>query len=454
MNRSTEQKVLKFIHSFKLIERGDRILTAFSGGPDSVFLLLLLLKFKKKFKIDIAAFHLNHKLRAKNSDEDEKFCKDFCVNNDLSFYSSRKNVKQYAKDHKISVEEAGRIIRYSELKKCAEQNSFNKIATAHILDDNTETVFLNLVKGTGLKGLTGIPVARGNIIRPLLSVSKSEILSYLERNGIDYRIDFSNLSTDYQRNFLRHEIISKIKNRINPSLDSVVMKSSAIMKNYHNYIYEILEPYFDELPDRNEEELKISFNILNQVDKRLQNLFLQEVINRNFDIELNNEKLISLKELQYKQTGKRIDLDKKVIAIRERNEIIIRLKSKPQKISFKFKAGNKIKIGSKYFSIIEKTKQAIKFHNNPETEYVDADNLNQSFELRNWKPGDKFIPLGMKGSKKISDFLTELKALQSERKNALVLTNSGNIVWVVGYRIDDRFKITNKTRKVYRLSFK
>ncbi len=93
------------------------------------------------------------------------------------------------------------------MKKCAEQNSFNKIATAHILDDNTETVFLNLVKGTGLKGLTGIPVARGNIIRPLLSVSKSEILSYLERNGIDYRIDFSNLSTDYQRNFLRHEII-------------------------------------------------------------------------------------------------------------------------------------------------------------------------------------------------------------------------------------------------------
>ncbi|MEO8399554.1 MAG: tRNA lysidine(34) synthetase TilS [Ignavibacteriaceae bacterium] len=209
--KKIEQKVLKFIDEKNLISKNDIVLVALSGGPDSVFLLYFLNKFKKRFQISIGVFHLNHKLRGKNSDDDLIFCKNLSDKMKIDFLSSAKNIKQFAKENKISIEEAGRKIRYEELHRIAEKNNYNKIATAHIADDNTETVLLNLIKGTGLKGISGIPIKRGNIIRPILILTKKEILEYLHYYEIDYRVDESNLSIDYERNFLRSEVIPLIK---------------------------------------------------------------------------------------------------------------------------------------------------------------------------------------------------------------------------------------------------
>ncbi|MCL4278907.1 MAG: tRNA lysidine(34) synthetase TilS, partial [Ignavibacteriaceae bacterium] len=219
MIKTIEQKALKFIDENHLIDFGDKILVALSGGADSVFLLSFLLKFKKRFRIKLAAFHLNHKLRGKSADDDEKFCKDFCSENNVPFVSVSNEVKANAKKSKLSIEEAARKIRYQELQKAATKLGCNKIATAHNSSDNVETILLNLFKGAGLKGLSGIPVKRENIIRPILSLTSDEIRKYLVQNKIHFRIDESNLKSDYERNFLRNKIIPELKKRLNPQLE-------------------------------------------------------------------------------------------------------------------------------------------------------------------------------------------------------------------------------------------
>ena len=158
--KATEQKVLRFIKENELLSSGEKILIALSGGPDSVFLLHFLNKFKKKFKIELGAAHINHRLRGKDSERDELFCKVICAELSIPFYLLRKDIKSYSKKNKFSLEVAGRKIRYEFFKKISKANKYNKIATAHNADDNAETVLLNLIKGTGIKGIAGIPVRR------------------------------------------------------------------------------------------------------------------------------------------------------------------------------------------------------------------------------------------------------------------------------------------------------
>ncbi len=454
MNRATEQKVLKFINSNALIQPGDKVLVALSGGPDSVFLLSFLKKFRNKFKIEIGAFHLNHNLRGKQADEDQKFCKIFCYKNKIKFYSAKKNIKLFSRKEKISVEEAGRIIRYEELNNCATKNSFDKIATAHIIDDNTETVLLNLIKGTGLRGLTGIPVQRENIIRPILSVSKKEILEYLNRNKINYRTDETNLTSDFERNYLRNEIVPNLANRLNPSLNNSVLRSSSVLKQYYDFLVDFINPQFEKIINDKRNEVRLNITFMNSIDKRLRGLFIQELLSKKFNLELSNENINSILGLLNKQTGRKINLENTIIVLRERDEILIKKKKADRIISLKLKPGDRKKINTNTISIRQKAKNIIKLNNDSGTEFVDADKCKSVFELRNWKTADRFYPIGMKGTKKISDYLTDQKVSASERKNKLVLTNAGKIVWVVGYRIDDRFKITNKTKKVYELCFR
>ena len=236
MNKTTEQKALKFIDENNLIKKGDKILVAFSGGADSVFLLHFLFKYKRRLGIEIAAFHLNHKLRGKSAEKDEKFSVEYCKKNDIKFFSVTRDVKAAAKKKKISFEEAGREIRYNELNKTARKLKATKIATAHNSSDNIETILLNLVKGTGIKGLMGIPLRRGNIVRPILSLSADEIRDYLKKNKIDYRFDKSNLDSDYERNFLRNEIIPKLKQRLNTRLEEKIGNTAKVLKEINSFI--------------------------------------------------------------------------------------------------------------------------------------------------------------------------------------------------------------------------
>ncbi len=458
IEKKIDQKVIKFISEQRLVNKNDKILVALSGGPDSVFLLYFLNKFKKNFlhsngyaKISLGAFHLNHKLRGKDAEGDLNFCRDFCSSIGINFYSANKNVKLYADKNKISIEEAGRKIRYEQLQKTAKQYKYDKIATAHIADDNSETVLLNLIKGTGLKGISGIPVKRENIIRPVLILTKDEILKYLTEKKINYRIDASNESKVYERNFLRHEIIPLIKKRLNPSLDKTLFSSSQIIRNQYSAIQKLIVQNSQDIFSQKKNELNVLLSELKKIDEEFWGDLFKHAIEGNFAVEFKSNDFNKIYSLVFNETGKKQNLSNDLIIYREREKLVIKKNKKEDFHEFIIHPGEKVNFGKNKLRISWVKKEEVEINNNRNVEYISADNIGEEFIIRKWKHGDKFFPLGMKGSKNISDFLNEKRIEYNKKAGQFVLTNNGKIVWVIGLRIDNNFKIKENSKKVLKL---
>lgn len=450
--KKIEQKVIKFIDGQKLLEKGDRVLVALSGGPDSVFLLTILFKYKKRFRIEIGAVHINHLLRGKEAREDENFCRELADGCGISFYARRRDVKYLAKKKKISVEEAGREIRYSEFEKISKKHGYNKIATAHNSNDNAETVLLNLIKGTGLRGISGIPIKRSNIIRPVIGIRKEEILAYLDQNNIKYRTDPSNMDSSYERNFLRNRIIPEIKEKLNPAFEETILHSSEIFRDIHQYVQSGIDRSFDSVVKYKNGELKLSIEALEAIAAEIRAELIKLAMERYFLIQPTYTDLKKIQLLSEKRVGEKEELSQNISGLRERDIILIYKNEKPKvEKPIKLDLGKSITINGKDFSIKKAQNTTPVYTLNKMKEYISADNIKDSFTIRKWKPGDKFYPLGMKGRKNISDFLADQKVSPSKKKDQLVLTNGNKIIWVIGLRIDERFKITRNTKKVYEL---
>ena len=226
-------------------------------------------------------------IRGKSAIEDEEFCRKLSVNLNIKYFAGQKNVRLYAKKNKYSLEEAGRIIRYETLNKVLKQKGFNKIATAHNCSDNAETVLLNLIKGTGIKGISGIPPKRGNIIRPILVLKKNEILEYLNNYGIKYRIDESNLNTDFERNFLRKEIIPWIKKKLNPDFEKAVFKASEIFAGFASLLDQQIREELKETVEINNKEIKIISAEFEKVNEELKNYVIKTAVEEHFRSSIN-----------------------------------------------------------------------------------------------------------------------------------------------------------------------
>ncbi len=454
MIKTIDQKILKFIDEETLLSKGDKVLVSLSGGADSVFLLSFLLKYKKRFDIRISAFHLNHNLRGKKAINDEKFCRSFTKQNKVEYFSASKKVNAFAKKNKLSVEEAGRKLRYSELERIAKKNGFNKIATAHIANDNTETILLNLIKGTGLKGIAGIPVKRNNIIRPILTVTKDEILSYLGKKKNPYRIDSSNLSSEYERNFLRNEIIPDIKEKLNPQLDIALLKSSKVFRSISSVLNNQINAKIIDAVELKGKQLSMNIDEILKLDENLIGEFFKKTVPAYFSVELSNANIKALTSLLKKQKGRSVALTNGLTAYRESKKILISKRKKFEKKEIEIAVGKSKKINGGVISLSKVLLKNVKKNNDRSIEYISGDGISGKFILRTWKDGDRFYPLGMKGSKKISDFLAEQGIPSYKKKEQLVLTNFGKIVWVVGLRLDDMFKLKANSKKVYKLCWK
>ncbi len=449
--KKTEQKVIEFISQHKLLEHGDKLLIAFSGGPDSVFALHFLSKYARKYKIEISAIHFNHGLRGKEANRDELFSKQFCEKYNFTISVRKLDVKNYSKQNKVSIEEAARNLRYESLTSVAKGLKCNKIVTAHNQSDNTETVLLNILSGTGISGFSGIPVTRGNIIRPFLSLTKKEIVEYLDKNNIQYITDSSNLKSDYKRNYLRNKIVPLLKQKINPSLDEGVFRSSKILES----ALPLLEKHqrnklrmFVEF-DKNRILIKITF--FQSGDEAIQGELLKNLIRKNFSVEFKYSDFSKLTKLSKLQKGRSVQLSSNLIAVRESDSILIHFKESDSENKSYIKVGEIVKINNKSIAIEKSDREAIKFNSKGNIEFLDAGKLKGIFILRRWKNGDKFIPLGMSNYKKVSDFLTDLKLPSSDKKNQLVLINRNNIVWIVGLRIDNRYRIKSNTNQILKV---
>lgn len=450
--KATEQKVIRFIKENNLISEGDKVLIALSGGPDSVFLLHFFNKFKNKYKIVPGAVHINHLLRGNDSDRDEIFCKAICNELDIPIYTVKANVKLYAKRNKYSLEIAGRNIRYDFFEKILSTQKYSKIATAHNADDNAETVLLNLIKGTGINGIAGIPVKRDKIIRPILCLSKKEILEYLEDNKFEYRIDESNLSNEYERNFLRNDVIPLIQKNLNPSFTDNILNSSLNFQRLNLFLEKILVQLKSDIDIKKNKYLALPVKHFETVDEFLISQLLKTLIDKNFNLQSNSDDLKKIFLIKNKQAGKSEELSNNLLVLKERDKIII-TKRKPDKKNAdkSIQIGKSIKVNDKNLSINHVIKSKVKIGKNKNIEFISGDNINDVFTIRTWQNGDKFYPIGMKGTKKLSDYLNEIKIDSFQKKNQLVLINNGKIVWIIGHRLDDRFKITSQTKRILKL---
>ena len=425
-------KLKKHILEHNLLESNDRLLLTVSGGKDSVCMLHLFVQLN----YPLAIAHCNFSLRGADSDEDENFVKGLVNQYGLPFFSKRFSTNKYAQEKGVSIQMAARDLRYAWFQELG----FDKIATAHHQDDNIETLLLKKGRKASLEGLCGIPVKNRNIIRPLLCFSAKEIESHLLQNKWGWREDTSNTSTHYQRNEIRLLQLPRLEKE-NPKIRKLLMQEITI--NQQKYA-------------KLQQEVKRLFPIVWKKSNTHQEMNLNELLNHPQKEDLIYE---FLKEygpfswqdvfaLMESESGKEI-FNQHYRLIKNRSSILILInkieKYAAVKIDKKTKAINTpIPLS---FSVT-KRKDSISFSDNSMT-LIDFSKLSFPLTLRKWKHGDFFVPLGMKGRKKVSDFMIDEKFSILEKENTWVLCSNDDIVCVVGYRIDERYKLVAQTEKVY-----
>ncbi len=453
-------KVENFLQGEFVLNKDLEILAAVSGGVDSAVMLDVLVCLAKQHGFKVSAAHYNHSLREKESDEDERFTASIAGRHELSYFSQKGNVRQYAESHACSVEEAARAMRYRFLEKTAKNKNIKVVATAHNADDNAETFLLNLFRGTGLTGLSGIPHLRPLskktvVIRPLIGIKKSEIIDYALRNNLKWREDRSNLSLIYKRNKIRRELIPHLEKEFTPAIVDILNRTSNFIHGADLYIKEHIEKIYPSLIAGNQNgSFEIKAGLMEAYDKFIQGELIQHAVERNFEISaLPLQTVERIIKLLQSPVNSKCEINKNIEVIRGRRTLIFYKVSKEQTIDEKIEKTGNYKFGKMRIEMRHVRRSSVKFTPDPNIEYFDSDLLPEVLTLRHKRPGDTFTPFGMTGSMKIGDFLTNEKVPVTERKHILVLAAKSEIIWVCGFRASDRFKVTDTTKKFLKAKF-
>ena len=419
--------MLKFSTEIK----GKTIAVALSGGKDSMCLFNLLLKQKEQLNIKLKAVNIDHSIRGKESENDSLFVKNYCMKVGVELYFDKVDAVKFSNENGYSLEESARILRYEILDKILKQNYADYIATAHHLSDNFETVLLNLVRGTGIKGLSGIPEERKGIIRPLLSASRSEIDDYILKNNIPYVVDSTNGDINYTRNYIRNEIVPLIIKRF-PSAENSAKRLSEIAREEDEFLTNLSNGYIEEKSGKFYVPLNLSPVIIKRATKSVLNKL---GILKDYE-SVHLESIIKLTSLE---NGSRITLPKSVIAVKEYDKIAFFLeKERENYLEFPFSLGEIIFNGKNYKITDKLTKNALCF---------DGDKIPNGAVIRLRKEGDVFKKFGG-GTKKLKDYLIDKKVPRFERDNIPVLAVDNQILLVFGVEINDDIKVTKTTKNI------
>lgn len=425
--------------NFPFLKSG-KLLLAISGGIDSVALAHVL----KSLDYNISLAHVNFQLRGKDSDGDESFVKEIGEKWQIPVFSKKVETELYAREKRLSIQMAAREIRYRWFDSLLATHSFDYLLTAHHLDDTIETFFINLNRKSGLEGLTGIPAVNGKIVRPLLLFSRKDIEQYALENKLSWREDKSNATLKYERNQIRH-LLFPVLEQINPDFRtdfSVSMQYLSEIKLLIQDYLTLIKPEFW----REKNESYILDLMALQKFPNSQNILFESLKPYGFT------DWSSIFDLMESQSGKKV-LSEKYRLLKHRNQLIL------EKISQKNLKNDKIQIFDTIeISNLSYTVERIAFDNSINfkkkgIEYLDAEKVSFPLYIRQWQAGDYFYPLGMNGRKKLSDYFTDLKLSLSEKEKIWLLCDAQDqILWVVGYRLDNRFKVTNTSKNLIKIS--
>ncbi|MFA6894451.1 MAG: tRNA lysidine(34) synthetase TilS [Bacteroidales bacterium] len=411
------------------------VLLAVSGGIDSMCMANLFLNSKLGCKFSIA--HVNFSLRGEKSDGDENMVKEWAKEHGIRFFSNKVDTLKYADEYSISTQMAARDIRYGWFRELISEYSFNYLAIAHNLNDSVETLFLYLLRGTGMKGLSGIRETNGNIIRPLLSFTRAQIAAYVAENNVPFREDETNKESHYMRNRLRNEVFPQFE-KINPSFLITIQKEmfrfgdveqimNDLYKEHQGYLYNV-------------EDDVMLINIENLKKEKYRGYWLYRILQ---GYGYNETQISQIDSSLNGQSGKTF-LSSTHILIRDREYLKVY-----QNREEVFDGRVRIKVFPKPEEFNPKATE--------DTLFIDGKKVKFPLKCRNWQNADKFKPYGMKGFKKLSDFFVDLKLDVEEKKKQIVVTTidkKGNeqIVCVVGKRIDDRYKVIAATKQIVSIS--
>ncbi len=431
------KRVQNFIDQHTLIAPEDKIAVAFSGGPDSTCLLLIL----KELYPQIEAIYVNHNLR-KDSKKEEKFVREFCAQNEIPIHVEQMNWKEKP----ANLEETSRKKRYRHLEKVAKESGITKIALAHHQDDLAETILLRLIRGTGPRGLSAMQPVRGRYIRPLLCATRLEIQQYLMERSLPGYTDPTNVDRKFDRNKIRHDLLPYIESDFNPKFRSALLRFADWSEEQNKLINELIQPYLGLITDNSIQKQRFL-----QLSIPLQKELIRRALLKADPLFRINSRVIGA-ILRTIQASTKMELPGYLVieCTKERIQFLQKTaRTGFQEIDvtgagdYHFPAANT----SLKFCVVKKAElPALR-----NFAFVDAEKASFPLTIRNWKKGDSFQPLGMKGRKKLSDFWIDRKVPQSKRKNIPLVLKDDQIIWIAGQQIDDRFKVTSKTRKILRI---
>lgn len=432
-----KDRFLKHLGVLGLRPGGERVLLAVSGGLDSMVMLHLF--HACGFSVSVA--HVNFQLRGAESLGDEQFVKNWCAVHNIPFFVNHFETNNYAIERKMSIQMAARELRYGWFEEIRNRESIRYVATAHHLSDSLETVLINLARGTGMEGMAGIPVKNGSRIRPLLFASREEIENYAADESIAWREDQSNLTDDYQRNFIRHQIIPALK-KVNPSLEDTFKETVSKIQSELNILHHDLKAWKKDNWVEEGETIRIRKNglIPDEGSARLWHCI------KSFGFGF--EQCENILRAMHGQPGKFFLSGSHKLVI-DRGFLVIT----PDRIIVEeviIHSNQESAIRGPYEMRLNYTRD-LNLPSNHEIFMLDADRLYFPLIWRKWQPGDYFFPLGMTHRKKISDFLIDNKVSVGEKDFVTVLESGGEIVCVVGYRIDNRYKLTQQTKNALSL---
>ena len=416
----------------------NKLLLAISGGIDSMVLLDLFLKTN----YEIAVLHCNFSLRNSESDGDEEFVKQFCEERKIPFFIEKFDTKQFAEDYKISIQIAARKLRYAWFYEQLEVLKFDYILTAHHLDDNLETFLINLSRGTGLDGLTGIPAQNDKIIRPLLSFSREEIENYAKENNLKWREDSSNLSDKYLRNKIRHNIVPILK-EINPAFLDSFQKTQYFLKEAQSIVNDGEYIIYKEVVTEKEDGI-VHFNLKKLLQMPNYGAYLYQWL-KEFGFTAWND----INNLAYAQSGKQV-FSEHYVLLKDRDFLILSQKKNLDNQEF-FLIINKEEIVNFPINIAFCNVSDISIANS-NCIFVDEEKLHFPLMIRKWEEGDSFYPFGMQGKKKLSKYFKDEKLSLVDKANQWLLCSDNQIVWVIGKRQDERFKVETNTTNILQIT--
>lgn len=442
-------KVIYMIEKYNMVRPGEGIVVGLSGGPDSVCLLHVLYCLKEKYNFNLYAVHLNHMIRGEEALRDEAFAKQFAESLGIPFFSERIKVEEFARERGMSSEEAGRHLRYTLFDRILKEKHAHKIALAHNMNDQTETMIMRFLRGTGINGIGGIrPIRDNKYIRPILSCSREEIEEYCRINNLSPVIDSTNSESIYTRNRIRLEVLPYIKENFNPNIDENLFRVSSIFRDEDEFLNISAESELNRITF-NAGISRQEFKKLHiAIKRRIVRLLIEKVKGNLIGIENKHiEECVDF--VENSGTGKRINLPESIECFTEYEYFKIAEKSEILDYEYEIKMPGETQVKDDYrvitkiFELNNKNlldKQLVK--------YFDYDKIKDGLYFRNRRDGDYIYPKGMSGRKKLKDLFIDKKIPKEERDRIPLIACGNEILWILNMRDSKNYKLSNDTRHV------